>query len=108
MATTRYIDGIAQPKVYRAIISQSGTDAPVPIIIENTLGFEPTWGYLSSGSYSITAVGKFIYGKTYLSFTPDNAGMIAGPLFPNDSYVIVTPLGDDNIFDTMIEILIYP
>lgn len=38
-------------KVYTALLNQSGTDAPVATIIQNTLG-EVTWGRLSVGNYT--------------------------------------------------------
>ena len=36
-------------KKYVAQINQSSTDAPVAIILENTLGFTPTWEYNEIG-----------------------------------------------------------
>ena len=38
-------------KKYVAQITQSSTDAPVPIVLENTLGFVPNWEYSASGVY---------------------------------------------------------
>jgi hypothetical protein len=44
-------------KVYTAVISQFGTDAPVSIVSENTLGFNLTWARLNEGllQYKLSA-----------------------------------------------------
>jgi hypothetical protein len=39
-------------KVYTALLTQTGTDAPVATVLENTLG-DITFGYISAGVYSI-------------------------------------------------------
>lgn len=39
------------PKIYRALISQSGTGDPVATVLENTLGFNVTWVRQSTGYY---------------------------------------------------------
>ena len=38
-------------KVYTALFTQSGTNAPVATIISNTLGLTLTWGRSSAGNY---------------------------------------------------------
>jgi len=42
-------------KVYTALLTQTGTDAPVATVLENTLGYNITWGYSNVGVY--TAIG---------------------------------------------------
>jgi hypothetical protein len=39
--------------VYTALLTQSGTNAPTVTILNNTLGFEPSWQYDSTGYYYI-------------------------------------------------------
>ena len=39
-------------KVYTASLTQSGTAAPVATVLENTLGFLPTWDYIGIGIYA--------------------------------------------------------
>jgi len=39
-------------KVYTALLTQSGTSAPVAEVTENTLGFVPTFNYSGVGDYS--------------------------------------------------------
>lgn len=40
-------------KVYKALITQSGTDAPVATVLVNTLGITTTWVYDNIGEYSV-------------------------------------------------------
>ena len=63
LATT---EGIAdtEPKVYVALLSQSGTDAPVATVLKNTLGGVPVWSYNSTGDYTATLAGAFTANKT--------------------------------------------
>jgi hypothetical protein len=53
-------------KVYTALLSQSGTDAPVATVLENTLGVTPTYGYSSVGEYTLISNGFFTEDKKYL------------------------------------------
>jgi hypothetical protein len=53
-------------KVYTALLSQSGTDAPVATVLENTLGVTPTYGYSSAGDYTLISAGFFTEDKKYL------------------------------------------
>jgi len=64
LATVKYV-------VYTAVISQSGTSAPtVDYVLENTLGFSPTFGYVSQGIYSISSSFAWTNLKTVLLLTP--------------------------------------
>lgn len=60
-------------KVYKALLTQNGTDAPVPIVLENSLG-TISWTRLSVGKYRGTFTnpisGIFCYRKreSYLAF----------------------------------------
>ena len=38
-------------KVYTALLTQSGTDAPVATVLENTLGYDIVWSRLNAGGY---------------------------------------------------------
>lgn len=63
LATT---EGIAdtEPKVYVALLTQTGTDAPVATILKNTLGGVPVWSYVTVGDYNCTLAGVFELQKT--------------------------------------------
>lgn len=51
-------------KVYTALLSQSGTDAPVATVLENTLG-DIVWSYDALGTYTGTLLDAFTENKTY-------------------------------------------
>jgi len=44
-----------EPKVYVALPTQSGTDAPVATVLKNTLGGEVVWTYVGIGYYRVEA-----------------------------------------------------
>ena len=50
-------------KVYTALLTQSGTDAPVPTVLENTLG-DIVWTRIDEGVYIGTLSNSFIENKT--------------------------------------------
>jgi hypothetical protein len=54
-------------KVYTALLTQTGTDAPVATVLENTLG-EITYSYAGVGKYSIISSGLFLTNKTVVFF----------------------------------------
>jgi len=60
-------------KVYTALLTQTGTNAPTAIVLENTLGVTPTLGYNNVGLYSINATGVFTVDKTWIIFNSVNA-----------------------------------
>jgi len=57
-----------QPKVYRATLTQTGTDAPVALKLENTLSDTPVWSRISMGSYKLTLNGEFVDQKVTLPY----------------------------------------
>ena len=56
-------------RLYIAKLSQSGTNAPVATVLENTLGETVTWSYDAGGSYSASIPSGFTYAKTSVQFT---------------------------------------
>jgi hypothetical protein len=52
-----------KPKKYVALLTQTGTSAPTAIVLENTLG-NITFGYVSTGKYTVTATGLLTLNKT--------------------------------------------
>lgn len=63
------------PKVYKALLTQAGTDAPVATVLENTLGGTVVWSRTAIGEYIGTLVGAFPDNKTSLGNGIDNAGI---------------------------------
>lgn len=59
-------------KVYTALLTQTGTDAPVATVLENTLGGTPVWSYSAVGDYTLTATGLLTSAKTTLTLNGAN------------------------------------
>lgn len=56
-------------KKYVALLTQEVGNAPIAIVLENTLAGTPVWTYNSTGNYSCTLAGAFPEGKTYCTAT---------------------------------------
>jgi hypothetical protein len=56
-------------KVYKALLTQSSTNAPVATVLENTLGGTLVWSYVGVGSYRVTLTGAFPLEKTSILTT---------------------------------------
>lgn len=54
------------PSVYRALLTQTGTNAPVATVLENTLGGVPVWYRDTNGVYFVQLNGFFPSGKTFV------------------------------------------
>lgn len=65
--------GIRPYKVYAALLTQSGTNAPVITVLENTIG-DIVWSYLGVGSYRASLLNAFDKNKTQVFITPCNLG----------------------------------
>lgn len=110
--------------VYRALLTQTGTNAPVATVLENTLGFDVIWSYQSPGVYfgqSASIANEFPLGRTLVfcgsgqttSNHWDNAGTIAIARIEQDDAIVVvsgdaSSPDDNQLFQTPIEVLIYP
>ncbi len=77
-----YFDGLYAPvstvKVYRALLTQSSTDAPVATVLENSLGATLVWAYVASGRYTATLAGAFPANKVFI--TCDKSRMLSDDL----------------------------
>lgn len=56
-------------KVYKALLTQTGTSAPTAVVLENTLG-NVVWEYAGVGMYSAALKGAFTEDKTFVLTTP--------------------------------------
>lgn len=65
-AFKRLIPQTPKYKVYTALLTQSGTDAPVATVLENTLGGNVVWSREDVGVYTGVLNGAFIQDKTFL------------------------------------------
>lgn len=51
-------------KIYRALLTQTGTDPPVVTVLQNTLGGTVAWTYVTTGAYRAALTGVFTLDKT--------------------------------------------
>lgn len=109
----------SQPKKYVALLSQTGTSAPVATVLLNTLGATPTWSYVDVGQYRITATGKFTLEKTAATVSQVDSDAGKRMVYQNDvdtidvySYDSLGAANNDSLNDgeayTVIEITVYP
>jgi hypothetical protein len=63
-------------KVYTALLTQSGINAPVAIVLENTIGII-TWVYNGIGQYAAISSNLFLPNKTVLFIQGSNDGDIS-------------------------------
>lgn len=54
-------------KVYTALLTQTGTNAPVATVLENTLGGTPVWTRDDAGIYIATLTSAFVRHKTWIT-----------------------------------------
>jgi hypothetical protein len=116
---TAMLDYSKPYKVYTALLTQTGTDAPVATVLENTLGGTVVWGYTVTGEYTATLSGGFTLNKTFIvmgnTFDSVNSTlMLTGILALNaDGFQLNTAriddgmLVDNQLLNTAIEIRVY-
>ena len=107
-------------KVYTALLNQTGGNAPVATVLQNTLG-TISFTYIESGKYSVNSSGLFTLNKTMLmitSFGKFEGGIINTYRFLNtisdniDSSLVIYVAGtmggvNDILVNTPIEIRVY-
>ena len=95
-------------KKYVAQITQSSTDAPVAIVLENTLGFIPDWKYDSNGVYGFDWDGDFDTEKcVYYLGTTHNGKVLWIDYLSTYDITLQSQDGDGNITQTTLEIRYY-
>ena len=110
-------------KVYTALLSQSGEDAPTVIVLENTLSGDVVWTREGAGIYNGTLADAFTINKSCTNMQnfilTINGGdqqvfLSIRPNSGDDDYVVMqtfdTSLNyvDANITDALVEIRVYP
>jgi len=118
-STTKGEKGDASPvaslgyKSYIALLTQTGTSAPVPVVLINTLGFIPSYAYSSAGQYTITGT-SFPSNKTaVITSGINNPGTIAKTILSSTQILLFTyddsgTSVDTLLEDSFIEIRVYP
>lgn len=118
-----YVEGGV--KEYVALLTQSGTDAPVATVLENTLGGEIVWTYEDAGTYMGTLLNAFTPNKTnietpvfyqiaaedYTSVASQQGYIIYRS--GNNTCTIISADGEDirannKLYKSIIEIKVYP
>lgn len=66
-------------KVYTALLTQEGTDAPIATVLENTLGGTVTWSYFNPSTYDATLTGGFPANKTWCIITLSTDDYLVAP-----------------------------
>jgi len=107
-------------KVYRALLSQSGTDAPVATVLENSLGGTLVWTRASAGTYDGTLAGVFASRKVFMVLASTRMSFNGGNQTVNleNDDVVEIFTSDENgdaadghlnaVIGDGIEILVYP
>jgi hypothetical protein len=116
-----YVDSIRPYKAYTSLISQSGTNAPTEIILENSDDyFSLSWQRDGTGNYFATSTGSFTVNKTAVFITPNLGGhhFVAYSPNANEIWIEVTQtiavgpynaIGVDSILSNVsFEIRVYP
>jgi hypothetical protein len=106
-------------KVYTALLTQTGTDAPIATVLQNTIG-NIYWTRTSPGQYIGNSNNLFPVGKTAIFITPGQPGYpayaAAVDMVVSDEVYVYTlglPSGapdnneDEKLFYTTVEIRVY-
>lgn len=110
--------GGASYDVYTAVLTQSGTSAPTATVLENTLGGTVVWSYSGTGTYIATLANAFPSGKTAIyhgTYTTAITSTELGTTIEGDDdyFKLYTKdfdgsSMDDALFETFVEIRLYP
>jgi len=118
IATTAFVlANSARPyKVYTALLTQSGTNAPIATVLENTLGGTVVWSRVIAGRFRGTLTNGFVSTKT-IGLLSNGGTINTSPIFFNVNYVNVNEIEvtsylsntstDGLISNSFIEIRVY-
>jgi len=96
-------------KVYRALLTQPGTDAPVATVLENSLGGTVVWTRNTAASYHGTLAGAFPANKVFILVNGMNDGTVIayyGERLDNDIVNLANAVGDNNTM--AVQIIVCP
>ena len=101
-------------KSYVALITQTGTNAPVATVLENTLGGTVVWSRDMAGAYIATLTGAFPANKTVYNNSSQLNSLVSGTTYSyyyyrvnNNSFELDTLNGDGNLSNALFEIRVY-
>lgn len=101
---------------YVAVLSQSTTEDPVAIVLENTLGEDFEWTREGVGTYRVTKVGAFKTDKVFIScvYGGESNNVMTPYLIESEDYiefvnrVLLTGSAGDGLQNAFVEIRVYP
>jgi hypothetical protein len=97
--------------VYTAILTQTGTNAPTAVVLENTLGGPITFGYIGVGTYSTNSTSLFTSSKTSAILGGLGAYSSGSIIVNNSTIYLTTAIGgvyaNGGLIDTFLEIRVY-
>lgn len=103
-------------KVYSALLTQTGTNDPTAIVLEDTLNAELNWYRISSGVYYAESYGTWKLNKTAMTVGPladaSNGAYVQTKIDSEDqAYVVVKNIAgagvDNSLSLTFVEIRVY-
>lgn len=102
-------DAANTPKVYRAILTQTGTANPVATVVENNIG-NIVWARTSAGLYTGTLASVFTANKTFLLIGISQTTNLVKFIRTSTSVLTIQSAAatDGQLVETSIEIHIYP
>lgn len=89
-ALEQLAEAASGPRVYRALVTQSGTSAPTAVILENTLGGSPSFSYNAEGNYTMDLSGLVTTGQYMV--------MHNGCLSAEDPFFMSTTISGESVF----------
>ena len=109
--------GKKKPIVFTALLTQADVDAPTMVVLENTIGSEPSLSYDGVGQYSLTFGSNNVMpaGKTTVSIGNNIVTGALASVLSNTSRINIftfsavdaTP-GDTALLNTPIKVIVYP
>jgi hypothetical protein len=109
LATMDDVGGGASYLVYTALLTQTGTNAPVATVLENTLGGTVVWTRDDVGTYYGTLSGVFTENKTWGSpYAKTPVDQFKLYWVSVNSVSLLTYGFDNQLDNTPVEIRVYP
>jgi len=119
LATQEWVEVKVPYTTYVAMLNQSGTDAPVATVLQNTMSAAIVWSRSGQGEYTGTLAGAFTNDKTFILFSrgdidesiETNYLCDASNITANTINIGTSAAGsfsDGLLVNTMIEIRVYP
>ena len=97
--------------VYTALLTQAGTAAPVPTILQNTTGGTFTWTRQSAGNYTITASTALFTANKTIVFVNNGSNAASTDVIKwnrtSDTTITLIPTVDGQFTNGSFEIRIY-